>query len=115
MRDIGTFKKIYISTQPVDFRKQAGGLALIVERFVAEEGADRRALFAFTNRSRKSVKLLYWDNTGYALWWKTLEKDMFHWFAGKTDCPTISGKNLRLLLEGVDVNRIQPHRPFPLL
>jgi len=37
------------------------------------------SLFAFCNRSRNIIKLLYWDKNGFCLWQKRLEKDMFKW------------------------------------
>ncbi|NUW66080.1 IS66 family insertion sequence element accessory protein TnpB [Vibrio coralliilyticus] len=37
------------------------------------------ALFLFTNKQRDKIKVLYWDKTGFALWYKCLEKAKYKW------------------------------------
>ncbi|HFK4418720.1 TPA: IS66 family insertion sequence element accessory protein TnpB [Vibrio parahaemolyticus] len=32
--------------------------------------AETGALFLFTNKQRDKIKVLYWDKTGFALWWR---------------------------------------------
>ncbi len=55
------------------------------------------------------MKILYWDNTGYALWWKGLEKEKFKWPKNEADIKSIQAKELKWLLEGVDLNKIKTH------
>ncbi|MMZ58908.1 IS66 Orf2 like protein [compost metagenome] len=91
------------------FRKSINGLALIIEQDAALSPFDD-ALFVFCNRTRDKVKALYWDKTGFCLWYKRLEKDFFRW-------PTVSQKTVllteeqwRWLLAGVDLDKIRPHQ-----
>ncbi|MBD1578039.1 IS66 family insertion sequence element accessory protein TnpB [Vibrio sp. S11_S32] len=69
---------IYLYREYVDFRKSINGLAAIIEsdtNFSLSSGA----LFLFTNKQRDKIKVLYWDKTGFALWYKRLEKAKFKW------------------------------------
>ena len=74
-RDLPT---VYLHRDPVDFRKSIDGLAAIVEQ---QMGLDpfSDALYVFCNRHRDRLKVLYWDQTGYCLWYKRLEQAKFQW------------------------------------
>jgi transposase len=43
-----------------------------------EHDAYTGALFVFCNKARGKLKIIYWDKTGFALWYKRLEKK-FKW------------------------------------
>jgi transposase len=62
---------IYLHLDAVDFRKSINGLLAIVENEL-ELNAFTGALFIFTNRKQDKLKCLYWDKTGFALWYKRL-------------------------------------------
>jgi transposase len=69
---------IYLHRDVVDFRKSINGLVTIVEQEMALSPFSD-ALFVFCNRNRDRVKVLYWDKTGFCLWYKRLEKEKFKW------------------------------------
>ena len=64
---------IYLHKQPVDFRKSINGLSVIVEEHM-RLSAFSGALFVFCNRQRDKVKVLYWDQTGFAYGTNVLKK-----------------------------------------
>lgn len=72
------FEKIYLYRPYTDFRKGIQGLSAIVQGEM-ELSPFKRYLFLFCNRSRDKIKVLYWDETGFALWYKCLEKEKFRW------------------------------------
>ena len=99
---------IYLYREAVDFRKSINGLALIVEQELGLSPlAD--ALYVFCNRKRDKLKVLYWDKTGFALWYKRLEKDKFKWprpYSGSV--MSLNSEQWQWLLSGYDVIGHQP-------
>ena len=69
---------IYLHRDAVDFRKSINGLMVIVEQEM-QLSPFAPALFVFCNRNRDRLKVLYWDQTGFCLWYKRLEKEKFKW------------------------------------
>jgi transposase len=101
---------VYLHRQPVDFRKQIDGLAILVQQSMALSPMQE-ALFVFTNRRADRIKVLWWDRNGFCLWTKRLEQDRFAWpFRGDDDVLTMDGEQLAWLLAGFDVFRFPPHQ-----
>lgn len=57
---------VYLCADVVDFRKSINGLAALVEVGL-ELPVLSGALFVFCNKGRNKIKLLYWDNTSFAM------------------------------------------------
>lgn len=94
---------VYLHRDPVDFRKQINGLAELVEGEM-RLSAFEKSLFVFINRNRSNIKILYWDQNGFCLWQKRLEKDRFVWPKGERFNAThrVEMRELQWLLEGLD-------------
>ncbi len=104
--DVGA---IYLRLGFVDLRKGIVGLSALVGReFTAADG--RKCLFVFTNRARSRLRILYWDDTGFAYWHKALEKDRFKWPKLDGEDVELSPEQLRWLLSGVDISKIKMHQ-----
>jgi transposase len=53
---------------------------------------------------------LYWERSGFVLWYKRLEKQRFPWPTRDTsDVLTMTGRELNWLLDGIDLFRLRPH------
>lgn len=102
--------QVYLYTGVVDMRKSIDGLALLVEGAM-DLNPMLPALFVFCNRSRDKIKMLYWERNGFVLWYKRLEKQRFKWFksSGNELSASITGYELNLLLDGLDVFNNKPH------
>ena len=98
---------VYLYPQAIDFRKQFNGLALIVEQQL-DVPLMSGALFVFINRTRKRLKILYWDNSGLAMWSKRLEKETFKWPTSTQTSISVSEQQLNSLLGGFDIQGHQP-------
>jgi len=93
---------ISLCADAVDFRKSTNGLATLVEAEL-ELPTLSVALIVFCNKGPDKLKLLYWDNTGFALWYKRLDKDKFKWPKLLSPTMTLSEQQLHWLLSGDDV------------
>ena len=101
--------EVYLHREPVDFRKAINGLSVIVSESM-EHSPFSSALFVFCNKSRTQLKVLYWDQTGFALWQKRLEKAKFKW-PRKLNEQTIqvTHEEWSWLLRGFDITKLQAH------
>jgi transposase len=101
---------VYLHRDPVDFRKSINGLSVIVEQDMGMSPFSG-ALYLFCNRSRDKLKLIYWDQSGFALFYKRLEQDKFHWPRRWPQASiTLSEAQLHWLLSGYDITRMHAHK-----
>ncbi len=102
------FKNIYIHRDPVDMRKQINGLCSLVQENIGQDLMGKN-LFIFTGKKRDTIKILYFDRSGFCLWQKRLERDKFIWPRKSTlEIVEISSRQLEWLLEGYDVWKMRP-------
>ncbi len=73
---MGFNQPIWFYQQPVDFRKQIDGLVLLVADQLNQDPTSGQ-LFIFRNRQSDKLKLLWWDNNGFWLFYKRVEKGRF--------------------------------------
>lgn len=100
---------VYLHREPVDFRKQINGLTLLIEQGMGLSPLAR-ALFVFCNRRRSQLKVIYWDETGFCLWQKRLEKAHFQWpRRAAEDIIELNQEQWNWLLRGLDITRMKPH------
>lgn len=64
-----------------------------------------RHLFVFCNKRSDRVKILYWEEDGWAIWYKRLEAGTFAFPFAETGRKEIAAWELGVLLEGIDLER----------
>ena len=82
--------EIYLYRAPVDFRKQAQGLAVLVEQELGHNPFTG-ALYAFTNRHRNKIKCLMWEDNGFVLYYKSLAEEKFKWPKASDELMSLTG------------------------
>ena len=68
--------RVLVATKPVDFRKGSDGLVALVRETLKEDPFSE-TIFIFRAKRADRVKILAWDGSGLALFWKRLEQGAF--------------------------------------
>ena len=99
--DIPDNIEIRLCLEPTDMRKSFDSLSRLVSDIVKADPFSGH-LFIFTNKRHNMFKILFWDRTGFCLYYKRLEN-------GKISLPSVPDKSslcldrrhLSLLLDGI--------------
>jgi len=95
--------RVFVASVSVDLRRSFDSLAYCTQELLRQDPLSGH-LFVFRNRRGDRVKILYWDRTGYCLWYKRLEKGAFRLPSGPGEGMEITATELVLLLEGIDLS-----------
>ena len=101
--------RIYLYRAPVDFRKQANGLAALVELELGHNPFDG-ALYVFSNRRRDKIKCLMWEDNGFILYYKALAEECFRWPSWNEAVISLTGEQINWLLDGYDLSVMRGHK-----
>ncbi len=101
--------KVFLALGATDMRKAINGLSIIVsEQMQLDIFSDH--LFVFCNRARDKIKILFWHNNGFWLWYRRLERQRFWWPQGAQEgAVELSVRELQWLIEGLDPSRMEAH------
>ena len=104
---------VLLYREPVNIHKSFDGLIGLVRNALGVDPLTP-TLFVFFNRHRNKLKILYWDNDGFAIWYKRLEKGTFHLtlpFTGEANV-ALTRAQLAMLLEGIDFQNVKKRKRF---
>jgi len=97
--------QVFLCLEPIDMRKGFEGLhAAVSEKLKADVKSG--ALFAFTNKKRTRLKVLYWDRTGLWLMTKRLEQGTFFWpksVDAQATRISLAPEAFAMLIDGIDM------------
>lgn len=109
LRPSRSMPEIYLYREPIDFRKQANGLAVLIEQELGHSPFTG-ALYAFTNRQRNKIKCLMWEDNGFVLYYKALAEEKFKWPSPADELMPLTGEQINWLLDGYDISLLQGHK-----
>ncbi len=109
LRPAKQMPEIYLYRAPVDFRKQANGLALLVEQEL-KHNPFSGALYAFTNRQRNKIKCVMWEDNGFVMYYKALAEEKFKWPKPADELLVLTGEQINWLLDGYDISLFKGHK-----
>jgi transposase len=117
--------KIFVYTGVTDMRRSFDRLAQMVEEHLGQN-PESGHLYLFFSRRRDCVKMLLWENDGFAIWYKRLEVGTFAMptsdplgagappraDGSRPDSLEIRARDLNLLLSGADPARVTRRKRF---
>jgi len=104
---------VLLYREPINIHRSFDGLLSLTRNAIGVDPITP-TFFVFFNRHRNKLKILYWDNDGFAIWYKRLEKGTFHLTLpvnGETSV-TLTRAQLAMLLEGIDFQNVKKRKRF---
>ncbi len=102
--------QVWLAVEPVDMRLGIDGLSLRIQESMDRAPCDGTA-YAFRNRRSNRIKLIIWDGTGVWLCHRRLHKGHFIWPTADTTLFTMTARQWKWLITGVDWQRLDAAAP----
>ena len=111
MFNIPSQVQIYFCVVPVDMRRSFDSLAELVRNSL---GYDPKSghLFVFRNKAQDCLKILYWAEWGYAIWYTRLEKGTFTLPSTAAGSVEMDAATFSMLLNGFDVGKMKRQKRY---
>jgi len=104
--------RIFVATQPVDFRKGIDGLAAVCRQALGDNPLEG-TVYVFRNRVGTALKLLLYDGQGYWIMMKRLSQGRFAWWPNSADARVpLSARELIIVLWNGNPERAQMARDW---
>ena len=109
--------RVFLYRLPTDMRKSFHGLIALIESEL-QQAPLSGSLFVFVNRRRDRIKILYWGQTGFCIWYQQLEQGTYQLPDEQSleEQPAIevTRSQLSLILDGIDLSSVRQRRRFQL-
>ncbi len=105
----------YLYESSTDMRKGFDGLSGLV-RNELDKNPLSGDVYIFINRGRNRMKLLVWEEGGFVLYYKRLERGRFEYpsLRGDGKSAIISWQQLMLIVKGIDLKSVKRRKRFSL-
>jgi len=109
--------RVFLYRRPTDMRKSFHGLIALTEAELKQDPLSG-SLFVFVNRRRDRIKILYWGETGFCIWYQQLQRGTYqlprHDSLDEQDTLEVTRAQLSLILDGIDLTSARQRRRFQL-
>ncbi len=109
--------RVFLFRRPTDMRKSFHGLVALVETGLQQDPLSG-SLFVFVNQRRDRMKILYWGNTGYCIWYQQLQKGTYQLpdpqSLDNQETLEVTRSQLSLILDGIDLSSARQRTRFQL-
>ncbi len=105
--------EVFVGLDPIDLRWGFNRLSGLVSERIGRD-ARSGALFVFIGKRREALKVLFFDGSGWCLFYKRLDKGTFRMPMAPTEgasVVTIDERALDDLLDGIDLDAPKQPRP----
>lgn len=90
--------RIFVATEPVDFRKGIDGLSAVCRRILGDNPLGG-AVYVFRNRSGTAIKILCYDGQGFWLCMKRFSQGRLSWWPKRGEAwVSLSARELMMVL-----------------
>ena len=103
--------RVFVHIGPTDMRRSFDRLAQMTQELLHQDPFSGH-LFVFVNRGGDRMKILFWDRSGYALFYKRLEEGIFHLPVLDGGCVEIDVPRLTLILEGLELSGARQYKRY---
>lgn len=113
MLSFSTKQRYFLYRGSTDMRKSFNGLSGLVGQYF-EHPLLSGDVFIFINRRRDRIKLLMWDVSGFAIYYKRLERGTFELpeGVGSQSSVELGWSELVFLLEGIELTSIKRRKRY---
>ena len=109
--------RIFLYRLPTDMRKSFNGLVALTESALKQDPLSG-SFFVFLNRRRDRIKILYWGQTGFCIWYQQLQKGTYQLPAAdvleELETIEVTRSQLSLILDGIDLSSARQRMRFQL-
>ena len=108
--------RVFLHRHPTDMRKSFNGLVALTESVIKQDPLSGN-LFVFVNRRRDRIKILYWGQTGFCIWYQQLQRGTYQLLSqellDEQDAVEVTRTQLSLILDGIDLSSARQRIRFP--
>lgn len=106
MLSITSIHRCYLYRGRTDMRKGINGLCGLIRKELGKDPLSGE-LFIFFNRHHCQVKILLWEQDGFSLYQKKLERGTYELPEGESLHDSINAQQLNLILAGVSLKSVR--------